>query len=142
MSRWALCLPLVISLVARAQPAPEVIPPRVIASPPATVPTGKTSGASVVLRVLVGVSGAVEGVDVLESGGAEFDQAAMAAVRLWRFDPATRAGTPVAVRVRIPFVFEAAAGAGQGPETRPEASAPPSPEVAADGGSAPQVVAV
>jgi len=129
MSRWATCLPLLISLVAslvgRAQPAPEVVPPRVLAAPPASAPLtpNPPGGATVVLRVLVGVTGAVEGVDVLESGGAELDQAATAAVRLWRFAPATRAGTPVAVRVRIPFVFEAPPRANQ--ET--DAGEPPAP---------------
>ncbi len=60
-------------------------------------------------------------------------------MRLWRFEPATRAGIPVAVRVRIPFVFEGTPAPSPGAEAAAEASPPP---LAADGGSPPLVVAV
>jgi len=36
-----------------------------------------------------------------------FGKAAMAAVRVWKFEPGTRDGTPVEMRVTIPFIFTA-----------------------------------
>jgi hypothetical protein len=39
-------------------------------------------------------------------GGTPFDSAAVDAVRWWLFDPAVRAGRPVASTVRVPFVVE------------------------------------
>src|SRR5687768_10059399 len=57
--------------------------------------------ANVILHVTVDAAGAVAEVEVLESGGADFDQAAIAAVRAWRFQPARKGEEPVASRIRI-----------------------------------------
>ena len=55
---------------------------------------------SVELRLMVGVDGAVREVEVLSAQPpGVFDQAAVAAVRQWRFQPATYEGRPVAIRV-------------------------------------------
>ncbi len=60
----------------------------------------------VVLRVFVGASGLAEQVELLRSSGqALFDQAALAAVRKWRFIAATRAGQAVAGWVQVPLEF-------------------------------------
>jgi TonB family protein len=69
---------------------------------------------TVTLFVLVERDGSVGEVTVAESGGADFDAAALAAVRIWRFAPATRDGVPVRARIRIPFHF--APEAHQAPE--------------------------
>ena len=62
-------------------------------------------GVSVVLKILVTVEGAVDGVEITKSGGEAFDQAAVAAVKQWKFEPATYEGKPVAVRIAVPFEF-------------------------------------
>jgi len=60
----------------------------------------------VVLRVLVDVDGAVRSVEVAQSSThAVLDDAAAAALRRWRFDPARRAGVPVAAEVEVPIAF-------------------------------------
>lgn len=64
---------------------------------------------SVTLSLLVGVDGVVRDVKVLEASPAGvFDQPATAAVRQWRFQPATYEGRPVAIRVTqtLRFGFE------------------------------------
>ncbi len=58
-----------------------------------------------VLVVVIDAAGRVEETAVAESGGAEFDAAAISAVKRWRFEPATRDGRPVAARIRVPFHF-------------------------------------
>src|ERR1700742_4374962 len=109
MPRWPAWLLLLLSVNARAQAgADPVTPPRVLASPPAVLSAASAAGGRVVLRVLVTVDGSVGEVEVLESAGPDLDAAATTAVRKWRFAPATRAGSAVPSRVKIPFVFEAA----------------------------------
>ena len=60
----------------------------------------------VVLRVLVSEKG--EPVEVrVEKGRAGLTEAAVEAVRHWRFEPATKAGTPVRTYTTIQIPFEA-----------------------------------
>lgn len=64
---------------------------------------------SVTLSLLVGVDGVVRDVKVLEANPpGVFDQPATAAVRQWRFQPASYEGRPVAIRVTqtLRFGFE------------------------------------
>lgn len=64
---------------------------------------------TVVLTVLLSVDGTVADVSVSQSSGFErLDNAALAAVRRWRWSPTQRNGTPVMVRglVEIPFVLQ------------------------------------
>jgi len=61
--------------------------------------------AQVVLLVTVDTTGHVANVTVAESGGPALDEAAMAAMRQWTFEPARRGGQPVAARIRVPFHF-------------------------------------
>ncbi len=61
------------------------------------------------LKALIGKKGEVVEVEVLKSSGYPLlDEAAVKAVRKWRYQPALRAGQEVeaVVRVRIPFVLE------------------------------------
>ena len=61
----------------------------------------------VVLRVKVGADGRVQAASVQRSSGhAEFDQAALAAVRRWQFRPATRMGVAIAKEIAVPVRFE------------------------------------
>lgn len=59
----------------------------------------------VVLEVEVDETGRAAAVTVAESAGAEFDAAAVAAVKASVFDPARIGDTPVRVRIRIPVTF-------------------------------------
>jgi TonB family protein len=60
---------------------------------------------SVSLIVTVGADGGVEAVEVAQTAGPELDDAAMAAVRKWRFQPARRGERPVSSRIRVPVHF-------------------------------------
>lgn len=60
----------------------------------------------VVLSLLISATGSVQDIRVMESRPAGvFDEAAKAAVRQWRFQPATYEGRPVAIRVTLPMSF-------------------------------------
>lgn len=60
----------------------------------------------VILSVTIAASGAVTKVAVAESCGHQvLDQAALDAVRRWRFSPATRSGKPVEWTARLPIRF-------------------------------------
>jgi periplasmic protein TonB len=61
---------------------------------------------TVLLKVRVADTGRVETVQVERSAGhLELDQSAAEAVQRWRFEPARRSGTPIAVWVLIPVEF-------------------------------------
>jgi periplasmic protein TonB len=63
----------------------------------------------VLLRVDVSVAGTPLDVKVVSSSGHDIlDEAALRAVRAWRFVPATRGGTPVAGVVNVPVEFKLA----------------------------------
>lgn len=64
---------------------------------------------TVVLGVLVAVDGLVADISVAQTSGSSLlDQAALAAVRRWRWAPLMRGGQPVMVQgqVKIPFVLK------------------------------------
>jgi protein TonB len=64
---------------------------------------------NVMLRVSVSADGAPLAVDLAAtSGHASLDNAAEAAVRRWRFNPATRGGIPVAAMADVPIRFRLA----------------------------------
>jgi iron complex outermembrane receptor protein len=92
---------------AQTQP-PDVRPPQVVdrvdaVYPPAELPHRRHADA--VLNVTVDADGHVTRADVIETGGADMDEAAHAAILQWTFHPALRAGQPVASRIRVPFHF-------------------------------------
>jgi iron complex outermembrane recepter protein len=121
----------------RAQPegsAPAVVPPVVVKKvepvyPPDAASAGRQG--EVVLTVVVDASGAVGEIGMVTSGGDDLDQAAIAAVRQWLFQPARQAGQPVPTRIRVPIAFlapaPAAAPADAPAETSPGLSAAPQP---------------
>jgi protein TonB len=64
---------------------------------------------TVILRVLVGADGTVESLRVFKSSGVNsLDDSALAAVRRWRFSPATRGGAAVPGEVNVPIKFRIA----------------------------------
>jgi serine/threonine-protein kinase len=60
---------------------------------------------SVLVRFVVTETGEVEDVSVAESGGKAVDEVVIAAVRGWKFQPATKRGTRVKVRVLFKQTF-------------------------------------
>jgi len=112
---------------ARAQ---AIVLPRVTESPPAVV--GRTSaGTSVPLLVTVDKDGAVENPTLVDPGDPAADAAALSAVLLWKFAPATRDGLPVSARIRVlvPVVARAASESDVSPppprDTSPTAAPAP-----------------
>ena len=85
-----------------------VIPPTVVHNHVANYPPDALRAhehAEVELRVLVDVEGHVAKTEVSKSGGKQFDEAAIAAVREWLFTPARKGDQNVASYIRIPFHF-------------------------------------
>ena len=60
---------------------------------------------TVVLGVEVGADGSAHDIRVMRRLGAGLDEKAVECVRLWKFDPATRDGKPVAVKATIEMNF-------------------------------------
>ncbi|MBX3189575.1 MAG: TonB family protein [Labilithrix sp.] len=109
-----------VPVAARAQAA-DVTAPTVITHVDATYPSAALAAkkhADVVLTLTVDARGAVSNVEIAESGGADFDEAAAAAAKQWTFVPAKRKGEPVASKIRVPFHF------APPPEPKVEASPP------------------
>ncbi len=111
MARW-LTLALLLALPAAAQTltkAPALLTPSEPRFPPARLDAGV--GASVVMEIDVGVDGRVTKATVVQSGGADFDLAAVEAAQGLRFSPAEVDGQPAPVRIQYTshFVVKAAA---------------------------------
>src|ERR1019366_6980551 len=126
---------------------PVVVPPVVVhhvdaVYPPSALAARKHAGA--VLAGTVDADGHVSKVDLVESGGADLDEAAIVAAREWTFVPALRDGKPVASRIKMPFHFappalppelvETPPAPGEVPvhEAVPSPPAPPSTAAPAD----------
>ncbi|HEY3668515.1 MAG TPA: TonB family protein [Polyangiaceae bacterium] len=91
-----------------AQAADTVIPPHVRTQVAPDWPKNARSEHDVDLVVIVTVAadGTVLDAHVDDSAGADYDDSAIAAVKHWQFDPATRNGRPVPARVRALVHFE------------------------------------
>ena len=61
--------------------------------------------ASVVLQIAISETGEVVNVEVLESAGEAFDEAAVEAVRQFLFEPATKDAKPIPVRIAYRYEF-------------------------------------
>ena len=71
-----------------------------------TLPHPPTRAGEVIVQALVGPDGRPRQVEVVRSSShGALDQAALRAVRQWRFEPAVRRGEVVAERVLIPITF-------------------------------------
>ena len=82
--------------------------PRAITQPSPIYPRrSKYAGveARVVLRFTIGTDGIPADIRVISTTGVEFSEAALAAIAQWRFQPAMKAGQPVAVRMVQPLSF-------------------------------------
>ncbi len=91
----------------------SLIPPRPVAGmesnrPPSYPETARRRGnqGRVIVRVNVSADGEPLALSVARSSGyTTLDEAAIAAVRQWRFVPARRFGQPVAAEAEVPIVF-------------------------------------
>jgi len=83
--------------------------PRPISTPGPNYPRAslrRGESGEVLLRVHVDARGRTASVDIIRSSQFNrLDQAAVSAVRRWRFEPATRDGQPVAGEVQVPVDF-------------------------------------
>ena len=103
-------------------PVAVIRPPRLLQFAAAEYPAAaRSEGLSgrVELELVVGADGAVHDAKVSASAGHGFDEAALAAAWQLSFEPASRAGEPVAARVSFPYVFEWQAPAPLAPEAAP-----------------------
>lgn len=92
-----------------SQGVESVDPPQKVFSPepeyPAELLAARVEGL-VLLRVRVAANGQVEAAAILRSSGREaFDNAALAAVRRWRFEPIRRAGAKGGMDLKVPIRF-------------------------------------
>jgi TonB family protein len=86
----------------------EVLPPHATYTPEpslsATAPHHKFHG-TVILQVVIDKTGRVAKVRLERALGYDLDDNAMEGVRIWRFDPATKDGKPVAIVMNIEVSF-------------------------------------
>lgn len=111
---------------ARAQ-TDDRTPPRLLEHAEAPYPPSKIAEhieADVLLVVDVEEDGTVSSARVVESGGAAFDQAALDAVKTWRFAPAQKLGKPAKARIKIPFHFAPPHPDPAGPPKEPAKDGP------------------
>lgn len=106
-----------VSGTSEAGDKPEVQPPQALSTPLA-YPAHASGQAAVVLELTVSPEGVVTDATVL-TGEVPFRDAALAAIRLWRFVPARRGGRSISARIRYSVEFT------------PPASDPPAPELPA-----------
>jgi periplasmic protein TonB len=81
-----------------------------VKTPPPSFPSDlRRDGVSgmVAVKVLVDENGNVSECAVTKSSHAEFEAPALAAVRNWKFKPASKGGAPVKAKLIIPIKFEA-----------------------------------
>ena len=108
LTRLTWIAPAVIALAAHAaQTAPKVLETPSPGYPAVLADTG-TSGTATV-EVLVKSDGSVGDATLKSADHQAFGEAALEAVKKWRFEPATLDGSPVEKRVTVPFKFAAPA---------------------------------
>jgi len=98
---------LAIATVSAQEAAFDVRPVPVKTPPPHFPADMQRQGVSgvVAVRVVIDESGLVSECSVSKSSHAEFEQAAMDAVKNWKFKPASKAGVAVKSSVVIPIKF-------------------------------------
>ncbi|HEY5241970.1 MAG TPA: TonB family protein, partial [Polyangiaceae bacterium] len=79
--------------------------PKLVRFVEAELPRDEHRSAEVVLAITIGADGVVRDVSVLQSGGADFDAAAMGAAHRFVFVPAEVNGRPAAVKIRYAYSF-------------------------------------
>ncbi len=106
-----------------------VTPPEVIEAAPLDWPPGeppRETDVAIELLVDLDATGAVTGVEVVQSAGPAFDTAAVSAMQGTVFAPARRGDVPIAVRLQVPVHFHSPPGQDP-PAPAPETETPPAP---------------
>lgn len=83
--------------------------PRVISSPQPEYPEKARKGhvaGPIVIGLIVGSDGLVQRAKVLGGISPELDQAAVDAVKMWKYDPAIKDGRPVRVEITVEVAFQ------------------------------------
>ncbi len=102
-----------------------VVPPRLRSDARVPYPEGARGDATVVLVLVVTTDGTVK--DATSDGaGPPFSDAAIAAARAWTYEPATRAGRPVAAKIKVLVAFTQPKPPEPEPPPPAEPSRPPS----------------
>lgn len=87
----------------------EFAPPQLLESPPAVYPKGREDEdlhPTIVLLVTINAEGELTDIEVEHGFDEDFDQAAIDAVRRWKFAPARYGEHPIASRVHVAVHFE------------------------------------
>ena len=111
-----------------AQPAGSPLkPPRLVQQLPVQLPAGVSPAqdVTVLMRLTVDEAGEVIRVDMVESGDAVLDHAAMGAACAFGFEPAEMDGVPTAVSIHYRYTFTATAAATPSLQEAPQAVVPP-----------------
>jgi periplasmic protein TonB len=90
---------------------PGVTPPRRISGGPATYPEralARREFGTVAVRLVVNEDGTTSDLEVTESAGEVLDEAVLRAIRSWRFEPATKDGVNVKVRMLVTQTYKPA----------------------------------
>jgi TonB family protein len=101
--------PAVLASAAPTRPTSEFRAPRPIKEVPPVYPKALESSGKrgdVTLELRIGVTGRVTGIEVQESLGREFDEAALAAARQWEYTPAIFKGAPALMYLIVKVHFE------------------------------------
>jgi TonB family protein len=116
------------SAASKGAPKGALVPPRQLDAPAPAYPDGAHGDASVVLEIDVGADGDVIQARVIE-GDEPFASAARTAALRFRFEPATRGGTPIraTIRARVEFIEPAAQPQPQ-PQPQPKPKLEPQPK--------------
>jgi TonB family protein len=115
-----------LSSVASGAEAPVLVAPRLVDAPEVIYPEGAAGDAVVVLELVIDETGAVSSAAVLE-GEEPFAARAVEGARRFRFQPATRDGSPIRAKIRYRVGFRAPSVA---PEEAPVESATTAPSPA------------
>lgn len=90
-------------------PGPDVTNPKLVYAPDPEYPKNAAARARThvicVIRVIVDRDGVPQDLQVVQSGGKDFDAEATKAVGRYRFEPGLRNGKPVAVEINIEVNF-------------------------------------
>ena len=80
-------------------------PPRGMKTPNPRWPPGSDQNSQVTVSLVVDAKGKPQNVNVVNSAGAHFDEAAVSTVRSWRFWPATCGGEPMPMQIDLQVHF-------------------------------------
>jgi protein TonB len=90
-------------------PGHGITPPRLISSPGPSYPNHASEdhrAKVAILALVIGSNGRACDPQVKQSPGPEFERAALDAIRDWRWKPASRGRTPVAVSITVEMSFQ------------------------------------